>query len=303
MTGGFTAAGGAISNSNNADVSMSGGNANFTYGGTIPDDVGDLVSISGATGGTKDFNGNITDGDDGDGSGVSLSSNTGATVRFDGGLTLSTGGQPAFRATGGGTLAVTDPPGATANTIATTNGTALNVSNTTIHAADLNFRRISAGTAASGPANAILLNSTGTGGNLAVTGDGGSCTVATPTCTGGEIRRTTGDAISMTNTASPSLNRVNVHDAAGNGVLASEVSGTPIANSIFVDNSDDTATNNEANLRMHNLSGTSSVTNSVFREAVANEVYWTPTAGTMTMNWNGSTVGPDAAGSSEPGCS
>ena len=82
-------------------------------------------------GGTKDFNGNITDGGDGDGSGIALTTNTGATIRFDGGLTLATGANAAFAATGGGTVAVTDPTGATTgNTLATTTGTALNIANT-----------------------------------------------------------------------------------------------------------------------------------------------------------------------------
>ena len=100
----------------------------------------------------------------------------------------------------------------------------------------------------------------------------------------------------MTSTSSPSLSLINVHDAAGNGVLASNVSSLTLANSIFVNNSDDIATNNEANLRMHNMSGTSSVTGSVFREARSINVYWTPTAGTMAMNLTASTVGPAAAG-------
>ena len=46
-----------------------------------------------------------------------------------------------------GNLAITDTNGATApnNTLTTTTGTALNVANTTIHADDLTFLSISAG--------------------------------------------------------------------------------------------------------------------------------------------------------------
>ena len=57
------------------------------------------------------FTGAITDGNDGDGGGVSLTNNGGsggATITFSGGLVLSTGANPAFTATGGGTVNVCD---------------------------------------------------------------------------------------------------------------------------------------------------------------------------------------------------
>src|SRR5918995_3211403 len=93
--GTFNASGGSIQNATDQDIDISGNNSadtvEFTYDGSITDDVGTLVSVSGQNGGTKDFNGQITDGNDGDGAGISLTNNTGATIRFDGGLTLATG--------------------------------------------------------------------------------------------------------------------------------------------------------------------------------------------------------------------
>jgi hypothetical protein len=154
----------------------------------------------------------------------------------------------------------------------------------------MTFRSISS----NGAANAIALNTTGSAGGLTVSGNGGTCTLATPTCTGGTIQNTTGDAISLTGTASPSLSLMNVHTNKGNGVFASGVSALSIANSLIVANSDDTATNNEANLRMLDLSGTSTITNTVFKDAVVNNVYWTPTSGTATLNVSGSTLGPNS---------
>ena len=77
---------------------------------------------------------------------------------------LSTGTASAFTATGGGTVTVT---GST-NTLTTTTGTALNIANTTIGAADVTFRSISA----NGGANGIVLNTTGALGGLHVTGTG-----------------------------------------------------------------------------------------------------------------------------------
>src|SRR5262249_5461800 len=86
--------------------------------------------------GTPDFTGLTTNG----GTGASLTgSNGGATFSFTG-VSISSGANPGFVATGGGTINVT---GST-NTLATTTGTALNVSNTTIGASGLTFKSISA---------------------------------------------------------------------------------------------------------------------------------------------------------------
>ncbi len=223
-SGTFTANSGTLSNASGADVSLSGGTTSFTYGGTISDDVGQLVSISNQTGGTKDFNGNITDLANGTGNGISLSSNTGATIRFDGGLTLSTGANPAFSATGGGTLAVTDPAGATNNTIATTTATALNIANTSIDASagtgGVTFEKVSSNGAGSG----IVLNTTGSG-PLAVTGNAGTCTSAA-TCTGGAIQSSTGPGVSLTSVGGgASLAHVLVSGGGDDGIRATTVSG------------------------------------------------------------------------------
>jgi large repetitive protein len=122
VAGRFTGAGGTLAGAAGDDVILTGGSADVTYDGAISDDVGPLVTIGGETAGTKDFAGPISDGGDGDGDGIALTNDTGATIRFRGGLTLATGPNPAFSATGGGTLAVTDPAGPAANTVATTTG-------------------------------------------------------------------------------------------------------------------------------------------------------------------------------------
>lgn len=188
-----------------ADVVLAGGSVDFTLNAQIQDDVGRLVDVSGQTGGTKDFNGAITDGNDGDGAGVLLTGNTGATVRFDGGLTLSTGVGSAFTAGGGGTVVVTG----SANTIATTTGAALTVTNTGIGANGLTFRSISA----NGAAKAIVLGSTGAAGGLAVTGTGTAGT-------GGTIQNIATRGAELVNTSGVSLsnmNFVNANNAADGG--------------------------------------------------------------------------------------
>src|SRR5205085_7784780 len=154
---------------------------------------GRSVEVTNHTGGTIAFTGAISD----TGLGINLDTNTGSTINFTGGITASTGINSAFTAQGGGTVNVTG----TTNTLTTTTGTALNVTSTTIGASGLTFKSISAGTAApSGPANGIVLNSTGSSGGLTVTGDAGS----TKNGSGGTIQSTSGDGISLASTTSPS---------------------------------------------------------------------------------------------------
>ncbi len=212
---------GALSNTTGTTFNVSGGAANITYNGTITDDDSRLVAIASHTGGTIDFNGAISDGNDGDGQGISLTNNTGATVSFDGGLTLSTGGNAAFAATGGGTVTVTGT-----NHLTTTTGTALNISNTTIGSGNVTFHDISAGTGAGGPANGIILNTTGATGHLTVTGDGNTSLGGNNS--GGIIQHTTSHGISLTDTLSPSFTNMSIHDIARNGI-----DGTGVVNFTF----------------------------------------------------------------------
>ena len=271
--------GSTITNATGTDFAISGGNATVTYNGTINDDVGALITVSGATGDTIAFTGAISDGNDGDGSGISLTSNTGATIRFSGGLQLSTGANAAFTATGGGTVEVCDEnpcnPGATGlntNTLVTTTGTALNVANTTIGANRLEFRSISAGTAASGPTNGIVLNSTGTSGGLSVKGTGGAGT-------GGTLQRSSSAAISLTTTRSVSLAGLNITGPTtsdginGNNVTHFSCDGCALTNV--------GATTAHEGMRFTQLAGNVSITNSTFTNAAHNSIYIQNTSGTL----------------------
>ena len=223
----------AITNAGDIDFDLDGGSSGtVTYDGTITDDVGRLVRVR-KTSGTKDFNGRIDDGNDGDGAGIALTDNTGATIRFDGGLTLSTGANPAFAATGGGTVAVTDPAGATNNTIATTTGTALNVSDTRIHDDDLTFEKI----ASNGAANGIVLNNTSNSiGRLFVTGNGGTCSSAA-NCSGGAIQGSTGAGISLTSVpGGATLRNMAVTAGLDDGIRATTVHDVDLFDSVVLSN-------------------------------------------------------------------
>ena len=203
--GTFTANGGSITNATGTDFLVSGGNGNVTYGGSITDDVGVLVAVTTTTGGSKTFTGAISDGNDGDGSGIVLTTNTGTTITFSGGLVLSTGGNPAFTATGGGTVNVCDEnpcnPAATGglvNRLTTTTGSALNVANTTIGANNLEFQSVSS----NGATRAIILNTTGAVGGLKVKGTGSAGS-------GGTIQNCTQRGAELISTSNVSLVRMN----------------------------------------------------------------------------------------------
>jgi large repetitive protein len=281
------AAGSSIQNATGADVVISGGTANLTYDGTITDDQGTLVSISGATGGIKDFNGALSDGNDGDGSGISLTDNSGAVIRFDGGVTLSTGTNPAFTATGpgplatsGGTVHVTGT-----NTITTSRGTALRVQDTTIGSGGMTFRSLTvnaAGPAATG--RGIILENTGNTAGLTVTGDGTNL----PNASGGTIANINGAdgptglngstgfclktstpfdgvGIFLSQTRNPVFRSMNLHDFQNFGILGFDVDGFELTGVIvtataptFVGNSSPA---DDGPIHFCDVSGTATVSN------------------------------------------
>ena len=171
-TGAINVSNAVFTNTSAAEVLISQGTIPVTLAATatISSNAGRSIDIQNRTGGTVTFNGAITD----TGQGVFLNANTGSTINFTGGLSLSTTTNPAFTATGGGTVSATQNNTTIVNTITTTTGTALNVANTTIGASGLTFRSISA----NGAANGIVLNNTGANGGPDGTGNGGTCTSA-----------------------------------------------------------------------------------------------------------------------------
>ncbi len=277
--GTFTASGGALVSAGGQDVDITGNNTgdtiDFTFGGTITDDQGTLVNVSNQSGGTKDFNGAITDGDDGDGNGVSLTNNTGATVRFDGGLILSTGANSAFTATGGGTVVATQNNTSIVNSVTTTTGVALNVANTTIGSDGLTFRRISA----NGGVNGIVLNTTGSVGGLSVTGNGGTCS-SVGNCTGGAISSTTGDGVKLdTVQGGVSLTRMIVTGTGDDGIDASGVKNLAIASSSILNNGNAV---NEEGISLVDSTGSLSITGTTVTGSAYNNLRLENSAGTLT---------------------
>ncbi|HEX9943917.1 MAG TPA: hypothetical protein VGG03_18035, partial [Thermoanaerobaculia bacterium] len=162
--------------------------------------------------------------------------------------------------------------GALINKITTTTGTALNVASTTIGSNNLEFRSISAGTAASGPANGIVLNTTGSSGGLKVKGTGGAGT-------GGTIQNTTGDGIFLTSTFGVSLSSMIVNSGDEDGIDGTSVNGFSITGSSVTDNGN---VANEEGISFSNVSGAVSITNTTVTGNAYNNLRIDNTTGTIS---------------------
>jgi VCBS repeat-containing protein len=275
-SGSLTATGGTLTGSTGDELLISGGNGSFTYPGAITNTgTNKAVNINGKSGGTIALSGQITD-TGGTGGGISLTTNSGATINLTSGIFLSTGTTAAFTATGGGTLNVT---GST-NTLTTTTATALNVANTTIGSSGLTIRSITAGTAASGPANGIVLNNTGSSGGLTVTGTGSAGS-------GGTIQNSTSFGISLASTKSPSFSWMNVQNGGDDGINGASVNGFTLANSNVSGNGN--AVNESAVDFTGGLTGTASITNSTLTGSAENGLIVTDASGSLNLTATGST--------------
>ncbi|MCF6376699.1 Ig-like domain-containing protein [Nocardioides KLBMP 9356] len=286
--GTFSAAtGSTITNASDTAFDLDGGSGAVTYDGAITNDVGRLLRVNGTTGGVKDFNGAITDNGDGDGGelGVQLTGNTGATVRLDGGLVVRTTTQPAFTATGGGTVAVS--AASDANSLQATTGTPLTVTGTAIHADGLTFRSI----ASNGAVNGVVLSGTGMG-RLAVTGGTGTaCTVATPTCSGGKILSSSGPGILLSNVpGGVSLSQVQVGQGLDDGIRATTVGDLDLSDVLVTGNGDSHAGGaEERGLDYLDVTGSPQILRTVVSGSDDSNAHIRNTTGTTTLSVDGST--------------
>lgn len=277
-----------------------------TYAGTITDDLGGLVNIQNVTGGnpTYAFTGAITDGNDGDGSGISLNNNDSATIRFSGGLLLSTASNPAFTATGGAVAVEVcdDNPcnsgtGGLVNTLTTTTATALNVSNTTIGANNLEFKSISS---SGGSSNGIILDTTGSSGGLKVVGDGTNTSVG-GNSSGGTIANksgsdgsaTQGTGIYLNNTSNVVLRRMTISGTNQNfgirGINSSNI--TLEYSTVTGTNGTDLATD-EGSVNFDNLTGSAAITSCVIEGGLEDNLNIVNTSGTLNqLTITGTTFG------------
>jgi hypothetical protein len=298
-TGTFTATGGTISGAPGIAFDLNGGSGEVTYPGTLNNGAGATAEVTGRTGGTVTFSGAVADSNDA-GGGISLASNSGGSTVFSnaskvlntgpsnavsmtssdghtlsftgGGLDIDTTSGRGFNADTSGTVTVQG----TGNTIDSTTGRALSVVTTDIAAADLTFQRISALGGGSG-SQGIVLDATGSAGNLVVTGAGGTCTIADTTgCSGGTISGYVGSddastlpvgtGIVLRNTTAPSFTRIHINGGAGSenyGIRGVAVNGFAMAESV-IDGTIGTSAltaNKDGGMRFEELIGTVNVTN------------------------------------------
>ncbi len=204
---------------------VNGGTGNITFPGNITSTSGNAVAVSNRTSDTVALGGAITES----GSGILLTNNTGATIAFSGALALTTNANPAFTATGGGTVTATSA----ASTATTTTATAVNVTNTAIGAAGLAFRSVNAGNGGGGPTNGIVLSNTGTLGGLSVSGTGSAGS-------GGTITNTTATGVILNNTRGVNLSWMNIQNSADDGINGTAVAGITLTNCNVVNNGNST---------------------------------------------------------------
>ncbi|WP_026354865.1 beta strand repeat-containing protein, partial [Massilia niastensis] len=282
---------GALSGATGASVVVTGGTGSVDYNGTVTH-TGNAaaISVSGKTGGSVDFDGAVSASASSDG--ISLANNTGAVINFDGGLALNTSASntTAFSATGGGTVSVT---GAN-NTIVSGAGTALNVQNTNIGAADLSFKSISSNGATVG----IRLDSTGNFGNLNVTGDGSN----TNNDSGGTIANSTDTGIVLNATRDVVLNQMEVTGSLNDGIRGTNLVNLTL-NRLDITNNGDAGRDAGVQLgdaypdsMANGATGTINVTNlRVSGSGEDNFNLWN-NAGTATVNISNSSFGNNSFG-------
>jgi VCBS repeat-containing protein len=193
-------------------VALDGGSGAVAIGSAITTTGGHSVSVQNRSGGTVSFSGAVTDS----GTGIQLRADAGASVLFSGRITAGTGASSAFSAAGGGTVTATG----SGSTLASTTGTALDVRGDAIGASGLKFQSVSA----NGAVRGIVLSGTGSSGGLNVTGTGAANS-------GGTIRSTSSDAVSLSDTKNASLNDILVQSPQHAGIRAVGVHGFALTNS------------------------------------------------------------------------
>lgn len=307
--GSFSAANGSITGSAGAGAEVTGGSGTFTYGGDIAVAGPLAVQVTGQTGGALTFGGTIASTGSGiaaqnnsggtiaftgsskslstgANAGVSLANNGGATISFaGGGLVIGTTTGTGFEATGGGTVSVTGA----GNTVASAGGVAVRVDNTTIGAAGITFRSVSA----NGGSNGIVLNNTGALNGMQVTGTGAAGS-------GGTIKGTSGDAVSLENARNVELSSMTIQNNAGSGIRGANVTGFQLDGSTVTNNGDDAAAD-EAGIRFDNLLGTSAITGSTVSGSVEDNVRVLNTSGTLSFTVSASTFGANSTTSGRDG--
>ncbi len=304
VTGSVTVTGGSFSNGSGAEVLISGGSGTVSVGASIANNAGRSIDIQNRTGGTVAFTGAIAD----TAQGILLNANTGSTIAFSGGLALSTGANPAFTATGGGTVTATQNNTTIVNTIATTTATALAITNTNIGAGGLTFRSISAGTGTASAGNGIVLDTTGVGagnGGLTVSGNGTAGSGGTiQQKSGADGTTTEGIGIYLNNTRSAAFNRMSISNHTNFAIRGFGVAGFVLADSTIAGTNGTNASGlfSEGSMSFTELTGVATISTSSVSGGVTDNVRVVNSSGTLNrLTFSGATIGAQAAGGGNDG--
>ena len=210
-----------------------------------------------------------------------LTLGSGNTLR---GFNLSNTGGTALTGSSFGALTVSEV------SVTNTNGTGINLNTGTPNAS---FTSVNT----SGGGNGVILQNWSSG-SFTITGSGGSCTAATPTCTGGTIASTTGAntgsttptgaGIALNGVTNISLSNVRVRDHSNYGIRGNNVTGFTLTNSLIDAtapgfNGDDPAFE-DGSVYFTGLFGVSSISGSDIRRGLENLLLVNNASGTLTLD-------------------
>jgi hypothetical protein len=311
----FNATSGDISGADGISFDLNGGTGDVTYSGNLNNGDGPTaVDITGRSGGTVSLSGQIRDTNDGGTAGgtINVSGNTAgattfsnatkqantgtapgvavafpdastATVNFiNGGLDIDTTSGNAFAATGvGPTADGSITVEGSLNTIETTTGRGVNISDAGIGDSDVSLMSVSS----NGASNGIRLNNTANAnGSFTVGGNSGTCTT-TANCTGGAIQNSTGVGVLLNSApGGASLTRMIVTGGGDDGIGGSTDNGLALDHVNVTSNGN---ANGESGLDFSQLTGTVNLTSSNVSNNFDNNVAITNASGTLNATVSG----------------
>ncbi|MCA1567468.1 MAG: cadherin-like domain-containing protein [Acidobacteria bacterium] len=277
---------------------------NITNAGNGVANTGIGIRVQNTASGTINF-GNTTVGGSGS-TGVVLTNNDGS-ITF-GALTITPdGGQRGLLATDNDGATTAGAITAASGTVTTTNNTAVEITGASNTArTPLNFRLTTVNTTGAGQPNGIrLLNTSATSspGGFRVLGNGGTCTSATPTCTGGQIATTTGGdgatggaGIRLDNVDTASFTRMRLNDHPNYAIRGVNVNGFTLDASVIngTNGTNPGGPFNEGSINFDGggaagLAGSSSITNSDIRGGRLDNLRVDNSTGTFNLTITGST--------------
>jgi len=231
--------------------------------------------------------------------GLAFSNTDGAAIRSSANIGTATMSDIVINNTGGGGIILTNGGTVTisgVNTIVTTTGIALNVSNTTIGAAGINFQSISSN---GGSGAGIILDTTGATGGLTVNGDGSNSSVG-GNSSGGTIGNKSGgdgavngNGIYLNSTSNVVLRRMTINGTNQNfGIRGTNVNNFTLEFSKVTGTNGDNIALDEGSINFDNLTGSAAITACLIDGGLEDNLNVVNTSGTLNrLTVSGSTFG------------